>query len=295
MKLKEFLRKFLSIDNELTHICVTVFGIKIKLRSNRLIAVHKLNKNLHYLGWRLGNQDNDLANLINNISNLTNDVSEIKSQINDINYKQNLIMDYFLDAKNALPATGGLRKRQLENVELLKEFVRICHKHNINYWLDYGALLGSIRHNGHCIPWDDDLDVSMLYEDLTKFKNIVGELEDKYEVLYRYEGAHLRIVFKNDTGAFLDVFSYEDLIDNVKSIPVFYIDSYDSLIPKKVLFPLASIQFEGLDVYCPKDIDNYLRIKYGNYNLLPKHKHCIADHNSIDEHLIFYPEEINVG
>ena len=61
MEVKKILRKFFSIDNELTHLCITIFGIKIKIRSNRLISVHKLNKNLHYLGWRLGEQDKMLA------------------------------------------------------------------------------------------------------------------------------------------------------------------------------------------------------------------------------------------
>lgn len=55
--MKEFLRKIFSINNELTYICVNICGIKIKLRSNRLISVHKLDKNLHYLDNRLGELD----------------------------------------------------------------------------------------------------------------------------------------------------------------------------------------------------------------------------------------------
>lgn len=57
-------------------------------------------------------------------------------------------------------ATGLLRKTQLVDAELLRIFGEICDKHGIPYWLDYGTLLGAVRHKGF-IPWDDDLDVAV--------------------------------------------------------------------------------------------------------------------------------------
>ena len=38
---------------------------------------------------------------------------------------------------------------------LLQSFDTVCKKHDIDYWLDYGTLLGAIRHQGF-IPWDTD-------------------------------------------------------------------------------------------------------------------------------------------
>ena len=40
---------------------------------------------------------------------------------------------------------------------LLQSFDTVCKKHDIDYWLDYGTLLGAIRHQGF-IPWDTDTD-----------------------------------------------------------------------------------------------------------------------------------------
>ena len=38
-------------------------------------------------------------------------------------------MDYFLNASDAKQATGNLRKFQEQDVELLKEFIRICEEY----------------------------------------------------------------------------------------------------------------------------------------------------------------------
>ena len=64
-----------------------------------------------------------------------------------------------------------LRKAQLIMLDMLIEFDAICKKHQLQYWLDSGTLLGAVRHQGF-IPWDDDIDVAMPIEDYRKFLEI---------------------------------------------------------------------------------------------------------------------------
>ena len=65
-------------------------------------------------------------------------------------------------------------------LEALTVIDQICKKHSIKYTLIEGSLLGAIRHNGF-IPWDDDVDIAMLRDDLEKFKLICKtELPSKY-------------------------------------------------------------------------------------------------------------------
>ena len=72
------------------------------------------------------------------------------------------------------PDNSPLRTLQLQMLDILIEFDRICKKHNIQYWLDAGTLLGAVRHGGF-IPWDDDIDVCMFPDDYKKFCKICEE------------------------------------------------------------------------------------------------------------------------
>ena len=55
---------------------------------------------------------------------------------------------------------GRLRQAQLKMLSMLAVVDHICRKHQLDYWLDAGTLLGAIRHQGF-IPWDDDMDIAM--------------------------------------------------------------------------------------------------------------------------------------
>ena len=81
----------------------------------------------------------------------------------------------------ALNGNAYLWRVQQIQLELLKEFDRICRKHSIAYNVSFGTLLGAIRHGGF-IPWDDDIDVTLLAEDFNRLDEIMqAELDaDKY-------------------------------------------------------------------------------------------------------------------
>ena len=79
------------------------------------------------------------------------------------------------------PDGSSLRTLQLQMLDILIEFDRICKKHNIKYWLDAGTLLGAVRHGGF-IPWDDDLDVCMFPDDYRKLCKVCqSELSHPYK------------------------------------------------------------------------------------------------------------------
>lgn len=61
-----------------------------------------------------------------------------------------------------------MKKSENISSEILDEVKRVCEQNNLRYYLCGGTLLGAIRHKGY-IPWDDDIDVIMPYQDYLKF------------------------------------------------------------------------------------------------------------------------------
>ncbi len=64
-----------------------------------------------------------------------------------------------------------LKEIQQSSYQILKKIKEVCDKNNITYFLDYGTLIGAIRHNGF-IPWDDDIDISLPRKEYEKFIEI---------------------------------------------------------------------------------------------------------------------------
>lgn len=100
-------------------------------------------------------------------------------------------------------ATGILRLLQKADTVMLKEITDICDKNGLTYWINYGTLLGAVRHKGF-IPWDDDLDICMPRDDWEKLINILDELFKGTNYCYIVSDC-LRIFYKN-TPIQLDIF-----------------------------------------------------------------------------------------
>ena len=83
----------------------------------------------------------------------------------------------------------------------MKDIDKICRENGLRYFLHAGTLLGAMNHKGF-IPWDDDVDISLLRPDYEKLCAILqSEYADRYflqnyetDLNYRNNRAVLRIL-----------------------------------------------------------------------------------------------------
>ena len=65
------------------------------------------------------------------------------------------------------------------------------NKTNINYWLNFGSVLGAVRNNGKLIEHDHDIDIGLWNRDYKSAIKICKTLEGKnYRVVYQ-KGFHI--------------------------------------------------------------------------------------------------------
>lgn len=67
-----------------------------------------------------------------------------------------------------------LKAHQLKCREALEFVNSLSRRFGLRYYLIAGSVLGAVRHGGF-IPWDDDVDIGIRVEDLTRFEELVRE------------------------------------------------------------------------------------------------------------------------
>ena len=78
---------------------------------------------------------------------------------------------------------GIIKRAWAAEMEVLNEIDKVCKKHGIRWFADYGTLLGAVRHGGF-VPWDDDMDICMLREDYDRFNEVAKkELSEDFYIL----------------------------------------------------------------------------------------------------------------
>ena len=92
--------------------------------------------------------------------------------------------EFFLDEViEGFYVTGMMKRAWAAELQLLSFLDELCKKNGISYFLDYGSLIGAVRHKGF-IPWDDDIDISMYRKDFRLLEACIKKDAPEYIDLY---------------------------------------------------------------------------------------------------------------
>ena len=134
--------------------------------------------------------------------------------------------------KGEVPLEGDLLKEYQESIRKMADDVAaVCEANGIKYSLGGGSALGAVRHKG-MIPWDDDMDLNFLREDLDRFLlKFEKEYGDQYWIHTPEKTSNYGLLFVqlrkkgtiarsredkgNECGVPLDLFPLENTYDNV--------------------------------------------------------------------------------
>ena len=216
--------------------------------------------------------------------------------------------EFFLDeVREGFYVPAMMKRAWAAEIEILFEIDKICEKHELHYCIDYGTLLGAIRHRGF-IPWDDDIDIMMMREDYEIFSKVANaELPEElsfcsimdnsnYELTSHVK--HNKMLISSKAlgkyhnylyGAGVDIFPYDRLsTDHEKEKN--RIELFDALC---ILASLPSIDEKNITVleYETKKVEKLLGIKLQyspNYRkeLLQLLKDCVQKFNQDGGHKI---------
>ncbi len=190
MKLLEYI---FSIKNDKKHKVLTVLGVKFKYYSvkNELKEIKK-----------------EVKDVKKELKDVKNNNKLLKGYCNHLKY----MIDGCCDITACKPAEGNIRQVQLLRLEALKLIVKVFEKNDIQYWLSFGSCIGAYRHKGF-IPWDDDIDISVLKKDYRKARDVLNEaLKDSdliAEIGNNNRSLVLRVSDINTGFFYVDIFPFE--------------------------------------------------------------------------------------
>lgn len=170
--------------------------------------------------------------------------------------------------------------------EALASFDKILTEHGYKYTLAFGTLLGAVRENNF-IPYDDDIDVAMWYDDFTptiidclaaggiKLKHSFSVSDGKLgkEDSFDYKGVQIDVFYfyrdENNVVYCCDFVNQPDCATRSSSVK-----KHGGLLPRKLFMPLGNdisrIQFKGIEVSIPSNYKEILSFRYGEDYMTPK-------------------------
>ena len=137
-----------------------------------------------------------------------------------------------------------MNRQQQYLLKLLKEIHELCVRNDITYFIGMGTLIGAVRNEGF-LPWDDDADLLMTYDNWQKFKEVCKtqlpanrylgspDTEESYgHLLPRYVSRETTTIHTSQSlhddvaGEIIDIFVLDPIADGQEAYRDYLQDMY---------------------------------------------------------------------
>ena len=218
---------------------------------------------------KMGGNENFDANI--ELQKLREDFEKYKKSTDrTIKSYNDLFNTLFLDLE--WEANEVLRDMQILLNELIEFINTVAKRNDLKWWIDYGTLLGAVRH-GTYVPWDDDSDISMIRKDYNKFCEVIQDeinhfgLDDIITVGFRE-----RKIDDDTIDSFIRLFIYDKnkqgrriIISGVDIFPYDYLKNYDKDKLDKIYYDAKLKYFRNIAK--KMDYNEALKIMHDDINM----------------------------
>ena len=152
--------------------------------------------------------------------------------------------------------------------DLLETAVYWLNEANVTWWLDYGLLLGSLRHAA-INPCDYDGDLGVLFENddqYTRYSKFIRSKIDSHPQMKYWMGhsyPHTIILIDTVSKVHLDLFTFR----SINPLTFVHLNRQPFYHERKDLFPLQMCKLSRMVIPCPASPINILAKKYNNSRL----------------------------
>lgn len=136
-----------------------------------------------------------------------------------------------VDITQVPKADGIVRRLQELQIPLIEEVDYVCKEAGFDYWIDFGTLLGAVRHKGF-IPWDDDVDLGMPREFYDKFIETFNSKTRNPNMVALYprenpkaRNCFIKVKYKDSKFA-LDIFPYDFYVQRLSHEEQVHLSQY---------------------------------------------------------------------
>lgn len=203
-------------------------------------------------------------------------------------YKEQIgYLERHIDITQLKPATGVLRKRQLDLVNFLQKLLDFMNENHWHPFALFGTLIGVLRHKGF-IPWDDDIDIGLVRKEYNELLEYFANSNKIYYVPsltdYKEDEEYIKkisdTVRNNEFGSCLDYDGEVHIVQqNNLIIDVYPIEFYNERTTVKDIVD----EKKYLEENCPKEpkdyIDYYNEQAMKSQLIVEKSNHILLGHN----------------
>ena len=147
----------------------------------------------------------------------------------------------------------------------MKRVCNILEENNIEYWIYFGTLLGSVRDKG-IIPWEDNLNICIMESEMDKLLKLSRKFRDEYKLHITKIFFGYQICNIDNKYPFIDLYVMINHKDYIffKSEDIYKLWK-NHVTHKSNIFPLKLVEFYDYYVYAPNNPIAILDSGYPNW------------------------------